>query len=67
MGVVSRETGILEITISFMVTYRCFTWNVCGDVLKNEGMVFDHVTSPLPVVVGVGVFSCLMFHVKLFH
>ena len=36
-------------------------------VLKNEGMVFDHVTSPLPVVVGVGVFSCLMFHVKLFH
>ena len=34
-------------------------------VLKNEGMVFDHVTSPLPVVVGVGVFSCLMFHVKL--
>jgi len=33
-------------------------------VLKNEGMVFDHVTSPLPVVVGVGVFSCLMFHVK---
>lgn len=36
-------------------------------VLKNEGMVFDHVTSPLPVVVGVGVFSGLMFHVKLFH
>ena len=36
-------------------------------VLKNEGMVFDHVTSPLPVVVGVGVFSCLMFHAKLFH
>ena len=36
-------------------------------MLKNEGMIFDHVTSPLPVVVGVGVFSCLMFHVKLFH
>ena len=36
-------------------------------VLKNEGMVLDRVTSPLPVVVGVGVFSCLMFHVKLFH
>ena len=28
-------------------------------VLKNEGMVFDHVTSPLPVVVGVGVFRSL--------
>ena len=36
-------------------------------VLKNEGMVLDRVTSPLPVVVGVGVFSGLMFHVKLFH
>ena len=36
MGVVSRETGILEITISFMATYRCFTWNVCGDVRGVE-------------------------------
>ena len=36
MGVVSRETGILEITISFMVTYRCFTWNVGGDVCDAE-------------------------------
>ena len=36
VGVVSRETGILEITISFMVTYRCFTWNVCGDVRDAE-------------------------------
>ena len=36
MGVVSRETGILEITISFMVTYRCFTWNVGGDVRGAE-------------------------------
>ena len=36
-------------------------------VLKNEGMVLDRVTSPLPVVVGVGVFSGLMFHAKLFH
>ena len=35
-------------------------------VLKNAGMVLDCVTSPLPVV-GGGVFSCLMFHVKLFH
>ena len=54
----------------WLCVWGCFTWNVCGDVrvvLKNEGMVFDHVTSPLPVVVGVGVFSCLMFHVKLFH
>ena len=46
-----------------------FHVNVCGDVCgtENEGMVLDRVTSPLPVVVGVGVFSCLMFHVKLFH
>ena len=36
VGVVSRETGILEITIPFMVTYRCFTWNVCGDVCGAE-------------------------------
>ena len=36
MSMVSRETGILEITISFMVTYRCFTWNVCGDVRGAE-------------------------------
>ena len=43
------------------------TWVGMCVVLKNEGMIFDYVTSPLPVVVGVGVFSCLMFHVKLFH
>ena len=43
------------------------TWVGMCVVLKNEGMIFDHVTSPPPVVVGVGVFSCLMFHVKLFH
>jgi len=43
------------------------TWMGMCVVLKNEGMIFDHVTSPPPVVVGVGVFSCLMFHVKLFH
>ena len=36
MGVVSRETGILEITISFMAICRCFTWNVCGDVRGTE-------------------------------
>lgn len=43
------------------------TWVGMCVMLKNEGMIFDYVTSPLPVVVGVGVFSCLMFHVKLFH
>ena len=32
----TEGTGILEITISFMVTYRCFTWNVCGDVRGAE-------------------------------
>ena len=35
-------------------------------VLKNEGMVLDRFTSPLPLVVGVGVFSCLMFHVEAY-
>ena len=34
-------------------------------VLKNEGMVLDRVTSPLPVVVGVGVFSGLMKLIQL--
>lgn len=67
VGVVSRETGILEITSWWHIGVSRGTCVGMCVVLKNEGMVFDHVTSPLPVVVGVGVFSCLMFHVKLFH
>ena len=29
------------------------TWVGMCVVLKNEGMIFDHVTSPLPVVWGL--------------
>ena len=32
----TERTGILGVTISFMATYQCFTWNVCGDVRGAE-------------------------------
>ena len=32
----TERTGILGVTISFMATYQCFTWNVCGDMCGTE-------------------------------